>query len=55
MFSVRFAEDGTSFSLSTDDPGVMQCNIADEYILAEKMGLKEKQLIQSVCAALKLF
>ncbi|KAL5493624.1 hypothetical protein EMCRGX_G014828 [Ephydatia muelleri] len=47
----QFVADGTSFSLSTDDPGVMQCNIADEYILAEKMGLNEKQLIQSVFSA----
>lgn len=47
----RFADDikGVSFSLSTDDPGVMQCSITDEYILAKQMGLNEDQLIRSVC------
>ena len=50
LFPYRFANEteGQSFSLSTDDPGVMQCCISDEYILAEKMGLNEEQLIQSV-------
>ena len=45
----RFAEDGVSFSINTDDPGVIFCSITDEFDLAEqKIGLTKEQLEQSV-------
>ena len=45
----RFAEDGVSFSINTDDPGVIFCSITDEFDLAEqKIGLTQEQLMQSV-------
>ena len=45
----KFAEDGVSYSINTDDPGVIFCTITDEYDLAEqKIGLTKEQLEQSV-------
>ena len=45
----RFAEDGVSFSINTDDPGVIFCTITDEFDIAEKkIGLTKEQLMQSV-------
>ena len=45
----KFAEDGVSFSINTDDPGVIFCSITDEFDIAErKIGLTKEQLIQSV-------
>lgn len=45
----KFAEDGVSFSINTDDPGVILCNLTDEFDVAEqKIGLTKKQLMQSV-------
>ncbi len=45
----KFAEDGISFSINTDDPGVIFCSITDEFDIAEqKIGLTKEQLIQSV-------
>ena len=37
-----------SYSLSTDDPGVIRCSIVDEYILATRIGLSEELIIESV-------
>ena len=45
----RWALDGTSFSLSTDDPGVIGNDLQMEYREAsQKLGLSEDQLVQSV-------
>lgn len=50
LFILRFAADGVSFSLSTDDPGVIQCNLTGEYDMAEtQLGLSTQQIMQSVC------
>ena len=47
--SKRLASDGVSFSLSTDDPGVMLCDLNGEFVVAERdIGLTYKQLKQSV-------
>ena len=47
--SLRLARDGVSFSLSTDDPGVMLCDLNGEYVVAERdIGLTYEQLKQSV-------
>ena len=45
----RFAEDGVSFSINTDDPGVILCTLTDEFDIAEQnIGLNKDQLKQSV-------
>lgn len=45
----RFAADGVSFSLNTDDPGVIECDLTGEFDVAEKkIGLTKEQLMQSV-------
>ena len=45
----RFAADKVSFSLNTDDPGVMLCDLNGEYLVAERdIGLTEEQIKQSV-------
>ena len=45
----RFAEDGVSFSINTDDPGVIFCTITDEFDIAEqRIGLTKEQLMESV-------
>ena len=45
----KFAEDGVSFSINTDDPGVIFCSMINEFDIAEqKIGLTKEQLIQSV-------
>ena len=47
--SVQLAKDGVSFSLSTDDPGVMLCDLNGEYVVAEEnIGLTYDQLKLSV-------
>ncbi len=47
--SMRLAKDKVSFSLSTDDPGVMMCDLNGEYVVAERdIGLSYEQLKQSV-------
>ena len=47
--SVQLAKDGVSFSLSTDDPGVMLCDLNGEYVVAEEnIGLTYEQLKLSV-------
>ena len=56
--SVRLAKDGVSFSLSTDDPGVMLCDLNGEYVVAEEnIGLTYEQLklSVSVCLYCRLF
>ena len=46
---MRFAADKVSFSLNTDDPGVMLCDLNGEYLVAERdIGLTEEQIKQSV-------
>lgn len=45
---LSFVKENVSFSLSTDDPGVIQCNILDEYTFATCIGLSEEVLIESV-------
>jgi adenosine deaminase len=50
----RWALDGTSFSLSTDDPGVMENSMQEEYVIAsQKMNLTKTQIVQSVLNAVK--
>ena len=45
----RFAADGVSFSLNSDDPGVIECDLTGEYDLADtRLGLSTQQLMQSV-------
>lgn len=47
----RFAADGVSFSLSSDDPSVIECDLTGEYDLAAtQLGLSTQQLVQSVRA-----
>lgn len=47
--SLRFARDGVSFSINTDDPGVMLCDLNGEYVVAERdIGLTYDQLKQLV-------
>ena len=48
-----FAEDGVSFSLNTDDPGVINCSLTGEYDVAEeKIGLSQHQIMRSVSISL---
>ena len=45
----RWAADGTNFSLSTDDPGIMGCDLVNEYSsAARQIGLDKSQLVQCV-------
>ena len=45
----RFARDGVSFSINTDDPGVILSTINDDFRVAnEELGLTMDQLKQSV-------
>ena len=47
----RFAADGVSFSLNSDDPSVIECDLTGEYDLAAtQLGLTTQQLVQSVRA-----
>ena len=47
----RFAADGASFSLNSDDPSVIECDLTGEYDLAAtQLGLSTQQLVQSVRA-----
>lgn len=44
-----FARDDVSFSLNTDDPGVIDTDLTKEYHVAEeKIGLTQHQLMRSV-------
>lgn len=44
-----FAKDGVSFSLNTDDPGVINCTLTGEYQVAEeRIGLTQHQIMRSV-------
>ena len=45
---VRFARDGVSFSISTDDPTVHTKTMEDEYTLVVGWGLTKEQIQQSV-------
>ena len=48
-FCCRFAADGVSFSLNSDDPGIMLIDLTNEYEVAERdLGLTQEQIIQSV-------
>ena len=50
----RFAADGVSFSLNSDDPSVIECDLTGEYDLAAtQLGLTTQQLVQSVRNAAK--
>jgi adenosine deaminase len=45
----RWALDGTSFSLSTDDPGVIGNDLLTEYrVASQEVGLTKEQLVKSV-------
>lgn len=45
----RFANDGVSFSLNTDDPVVTGTTLSDEFVVAEtKVGIARERLIQTV-------
>ncbi|KAK6186822.1 hypothetical protein SNE40_006092 [Patella caerulea] len=44
----RLAQDGVNFSISTDDPNVLDNNILDDYSVAMDMGLTRQQIIQSI-------
>ena len=45
----RWAQDGTSFSLSTDDPGVMRIDLNGEYTVANvRMGISKDAIVKSV-------
>ena len=44
----RFAEDGVSFSISTDDPTVTQTTLTQEYAMLQAWGLTEAQLTRAV-------
>lgn len=47
-----FAKDGVSFSLNTDDPGVIDCDLTGEYQVAEeRIGLTQHQIMRSVSLA----
>ena len=47
-----FAKDGVSFSLNTDDPGVIDCELTGEYQVAEeRIGLTQHQIMRSVSLA----
>jgi len=45
---MRFARDGASFSINTDDPTVTNTQLRDEYALVTKWGLTTAQLQQTV-------
>ena len=50
-----FARDNVSFSLNTDDPGVMHCSINEEYKMAhESLQLTRDQIKKSV-SSLQVF
>lgn len=50
----RWASDGVSFSLNTDDPGVMLCDLQGEYVKASRdSGLTRAQIVQSVCPSMQ--
>ena len=45
----RWARDGTSFSLSTDDPGVMRIDLQGEFTAASvEMGISKDAIVKSV-------
>ena len=45
----RWALDGTSFSLNTDDPGVMGNSMQTEFVIAsQQVRLAKQQIVQSV-------
>lgn len=46
---VRFARDGASFSISTDDPTVTDTKLSNEYSLVTKWGVTISQIQESVC------
>jgi adenosine deaminase len=50
----RFAQDGASFSINTDDPTVTNTNLSDEYVLCAQWGLTLAQLQKSVSHGLNL-
>lgn len=50
---MRFAQDGASFSISTDDPTVTNTNLSDEYALCAKWGLTIAQLQETNINAMK--
>lgn len=44
-----FARDGVSFSLNTDDPGIIHCSLTNEYDVTEsRIGLTQHQIMRSV-------
>ncbi|XP_060074914.1 adenosine deaminase-like [Ylistrum balloti] len=45
---IRFADEGVNFSLNTDDPIILNNALADDYVLANKMGLSDEQIINSI-------
>lgn len=53
----KFAEDGVSFSVNTDDPGIIGCDLTGEYDMTEtEIGLTQHQIMRSVvCAAESAF
>lgn len=44
----RFAEDEVSFSISTDDPTIMNSKLQDEYQLLYRWGLSEIDVVRAV-------
>ena len=45
----RFAQDGASLSINTDDPGIINTDLNEEYLVAEeRLGLSMEQLIETV-------
>ncbi|XP_033726918.1 adenosine deaminase-like isoform X2 [Pecten maximus] len=45
---IGFANDGVNFSLNTDDPIILDNDLAGDYVLAGKMGLSDEQIIKSI-------
>ena len=50
----RWALDGTSFSLNTDDPGVIGGDLQTEFKVASEVGLEKPHIVQSVSENLSL-
>ncbi len=51
---IRFAKDGASYSINTDDPTITNTYLNDEYRLVTRWGLTQHDLQQAVIAPLDM-
>ena len=50
LFLYRFHDDEMSFSINSDDPGIMRKTLVDDYVMAHKeIGLSYEAIKKSVC------